>query len=423
MAIAVATFLIVLAIVASEKMHRTNIALLGAAIVVLFVGDFSQEQAIESVDFNTIGLLAGMMILVYLTQQTGVYDYVAIRAGQISGGRSFAVTMSLAAITALLSAFLDNLTTILLIAPITFLLADALDIDAVPLLIIEVIASNIGGTATLIGDPPNIIIAGATGLSFNAFIVNLAPIVLVTFAVVVPLLYLVFRGRLQVAERNRVAVMGLNAAASIRDSAELRRTGPVLALTVLAFFAHQALHIEPATVALTGAAVGLLVTRIDVEEALSHIEWTTLFFFVALFVMVGALEATGAIGHVADGVKDVTGGDRSSELIGIVWVAAVGSAVVNNIPFTTAMIPVVKELQEAAGTSGDDSYWWALSLGACFGGNATMIAAAANVAAAGLAERAGTPIGFMTFLRVGLPVTVLSIGMATAYVAIRYIAL
>jgi Na+/H+ antiporter NhaD/arsenite permease-like protein len=423
MAIAVATFLIAVAIIASERMHRTNVALLGAAIVVLFVGDFSQEKAIESVDFNTIGLLAGMMILVYLTQQTGVYDYVAIRAGQLSGGRSFAVTMSLAGTTALLSAFLDNLTTILLIAPITFLLADALDIDAIPLLIIEVIASNIGGTATLIGDPPNIIIAGATGLSFNAFIANLAPIVLIAFAAVVPLLYLVFRRRLEVEERDRMALMELNAGASIRDAAELRRTGPVLALTVLAFFAHQALHIEPATVALTGAAVGLLVTRIDLEEALSHIEWTTLFFFVALFVMVGALEETGAIGHVAEAVKDLTGGERSAELIGIVWIAAAGSAVVDNIPFTTAMIPVVRELQEAAGAGGDDAYWWALALGACFGGNATMIAAAANVAAAGLAERAGTPIGFMTFLRVGLPVTVLSMALATAYVAIRYIAL
>jgi Na+/H+ antiporter NhaD/arsenite permease-like protein len=423
MAIAVATFLIALAIIASERMHRTNVALLGAAIVVLFVGDFSQEQAIEAVDFNTIGLLTGMMILVYLTQQTGVYDYLAIRAGQISGGRSFAVTMSLAGITALLSAFLDNLTTILLIAPITFLLADALDIEAVPLLIIEVIASNIGGTATLIGDPPNIIIAGATGLSFNSFILNLAPIVIVTFAIVVPLLYFVFRGRLRVEERNRQAVMGLNAIASIRDSAELRRTGPVLVLTVLAFFAHQALHIEPATVALTGAAVGLLVTRIDLEEALSNIEWTTLFFFVALFVMVGALEATGAIGHVADAVKDVTGGERTAELFGIVWVAALGSAVVDNIPFTTAMIPVVKELQASAGATGDDAYWWALALGACFGGNATMIAAAANVAAAGMAERAGTPIGFMAFLRVGIPVTLISIALATGYIALRYIAL
>jgi Na+/H+ antiporter NhaD/arsenite permease-like protein len=421
LAVAVATFLIVLAIIASEKMHRTNIALLGAAIVVLFVGDFSQEQAIESVDFNTIGLLTGMMILVYLTQQTGVYDFVAIRAGQLSGGRSFAVTMSLAGTTAVLSAFLDNLTTILLIAPITFLLADALDIEAVPLLIIEVIASNIGGTATLIGDPPNIIIAGATGLSFNAFIANLAPIVIVTFAAVVPLLYLFFRSRLHVEEKNRRAVMELDALASIRDWPELKRTGPVLALTVLAFFAHQALHVEPATVSLTGAAVGLLVTKIDLEEALAHIEWTTLFFFVALFVMVGALEATGAIGHVADAVKDLTGGERTAELIGIAWVAALGSAVVDNIPFTTAMIPVVKELQQSAGTTGDDAYWWSLALGACFGGNATMIAAAANVAAAGLAERAGTPIGFGAFLRVGLPATILSIGLATAYIAIRYI--
>ena len=423
MALAVATFLIALAIIASERMHRTNVALLGAAIVVLLVGDFSQEQAIESVDFNTIGLLVGMMILVYLTQQTGVYDFVAIRAGQLSGGRSFAVTMSLAGTTALLSAFLDNLTTILLIAPITFLLADALDIEAVPLLIIEVIASNIGGTATLIGDPPNIIIAGATGLSFNAFIVNLAPVVIVTFAVVIPLLYLFFRNRLRVEEHNRRAVMELNALASIRDSAELRRTGPVLLATILFFFAHQTLHIEPATVALTGASVGLLVTRIDLERALSNIEWTTLFFFVALFVMVGALQATGAIGHVADAVKDVTGGERSAELIGITWVAAFGSAVVDNIPFTTAMIPVVQELQMEAGAQEDDAYWWALALGACFGGNATLIAAAANVAAAGMAERAGTPIGFIAFLTVGLPVTVISIAIATAYIAIRYIAL
>jgi Na+/H+ antiporter NhaD/arsenite permease-like protein len=176
-------------------------------------------------------------------------------------------------------------------------------------------------------------------------------------------------------------------------------------------------------VALTGAAVGLLVTRIELEKALAGIEWPTLFFFVALFVMVGALEATGAIGHVADAVKDVTGGDRTAELIGITWVAAAGSALVDNIPFTTAMIPVVKELQASAGAQGDDAYWWALALGACFGGNATMIAAAANVAAAGMAERAGRPIGFFAFLKVGLPATVLSIAIATAYIAIRYVAL
>ena len=416
MALAVAAFLIALALIASERLHRTKVALLGAAVVVLFVGDYSQEQAIEAVDFNTIGLLAGMMILVYLTQQTGVYDYIAIRAGQISKGRPLWVVMSLAGTTALLSAFLDNLTTILLVVPITFLLADALDIDPIPLIIIEVISSNIGGTATLIGDPPNIIIAGATGLSFNQFIVNLTPVVLVTFAVVVSILYLFYRSRLQIDDANRRYVMELDAPGAISDAAELRRTGPVLIATILAFFAHQTLHIEPATVALTGAAVALLVTRIDLHEALSGIEWPTLFFFVALFVMVGALEATGAIDEVASAVEDLTGGNRTAELLGIAWIAAIGSGVVDNIPFTTAMIPVVEQL----GGGEDDSYWWALSLGACFGGNATIIAAAANVAAAGLTDRAGRPIGFIAFLRVGIPVTVISVGLASLYILFRY---
>ncbi|MGH2922983.1 MAG: ArsB/NhaD family transporter [Solirubrobacterales bacterium] len=419
MAVAVAVFLIALALIASERIHRTKVALLGAALVVLLVGDFSQEKAIESVDFNTIGLLAGMMILVYLTQQTGVYDYIAIRAGQISRGRPLWVVLSLAGTTAVLSAFLDNLTTILLVVPITFLLADALDIDPIPLIVIEVISSNIGGTATLIGDPPNIIIAGATDLSFNEFIVNLAPIVIVTFAAVIALLYAYYRPRLQIDEENRRYVMELDAPGAIRDAAELRRTGPVLIATIIAFFAHQALHIEPATVALTGAAVALLITRIDLEQTLSGIEWPTLFFFVALFVMVGALEETGAIGEVATAVEDLTGGDRAAELLGITWIAAVGSAVVDNIPFTTAMIPVVEEL----GGGEDDAYWWALSLGACFGGNATIIAAAANVAAAGLTERAGQPIGFVPFLRIGIPVTLISVTLASLYIAVRYILL
>ena len=420
MAIAIAIFLVALAVIASERLHRTKVALLGAAIAVLFVPGFGQETAIESVDFNTIGLLAGMMILVYLTQQTGVYDYVAIRAGQISKGEPLRVVLSLACTTALLSAFLDNLTTILLVVPITFLLADALDIDPIPLIVIEVIASNIGGTATLIGDPPNIIIAGSTGLSFNEFLVNLLPVVLVTFAVVISGLYLFFRRRIQIEPKNRKLVMELDANASIRDPGELRRTLPVLLLTVLAFFVHQLLHIEPATVALTGAAIGLFVTRIPLEQALSKIEWPTLFFFVALFVMVGALESAGALAEVADGVKSVTGGDRTAELIGILWVGGVGSAIVDNIPFTTAMIPVVKELQAGG---NDAAYWWALSLGACFGGNATIIAAAANVAAAGLTERAGRPIGFVTFLRIGVPVTLVSMLIATGYVLMRYVLL
>jgi Na+/H+ antiporter NhaD/arsenite permease-like protein len=419
MTLAVLIFAAALVAIATERVHRTKVALLGATLSVLFVSEFDQEKAIEAVDFNTIGLLAGMMILVYLTQQTGVYDYIAIRAGQLSKGRPLWVVISLAGTTALLSAFLDNLTTILLVVPITFLLADALDIDPIPLIVIEVIASNIGGTATLIGDPPNIIIAGATGLSFNQFLVNLAPIAVLTFVVVTGALYLYYRRRLQVEERNRRFVMELEARESIRDAAELKRTGPVLVATILAFFVHQALHVEPATVALAGATVGLLVTRVDLQEALSRIEWPTLFFFVALFVMVGALEETGAIGEVADGVEDLTGGDRTAELLGITWISAAGSAVVDNIPFTTAMIPVVEQL----GGAEDDAYWWALSLGACFGGNATIIAAAANVAAAGLTERAGRPIGFVAFMKVGIPVTLVSVAMASLYIAVRYILL
>jgi Na+/H+ antiporter NhaD/arsenite permease-like protein len=419
MALAVIIFVAALAVIASERVHRTKVALIGAVLVVLFVSGFDQEQAIESIDFNTIGLLAGMMILVVLTQQTGVYDYIAIRAGQVSGGGSVRVVISLALTTALLSGLLDNLTTILLMVPITFLLADTLDIDPIPLVIIEVIASNIGGTATLIGDPPDIIIAGATGLSFNEFIVNLAPIAMLSVIVATTGLYLFYRSRLQVKDENRRLVMALDAANSITDAAELRRTGPIMVATIALFFAQQPLHIEPATVALAGAALALIVTKMELSEALSSLAWPTLFFFMGLFVMVGALEQTGAIAEAAGAVEGLTGGDRSAELMGIIWISAAGSAVVDNIPFTTAMIPVVEQL----GGARDNAYWWALSLGACFGGNATIIGAAANVAAAGLTERVGRPIGFMAFLRVGVPVMISTVALASLYVLGRFIVL
>jgi Na+/H+ antiporter NhaD/arsenite permease-like protein len=413
MAFAVAVFVVALAAIASERVDRTKIALLGATLVVL-AGTLDQEQAIESIDFNTIGLLVGMMLMVRMTETTGVYTWVAIRAGQLSRGRPLAVVMALAVTTAVLSAFLDNVTTILLIVPITFLLADALDIDPVPLIIVEIVASNIGGTATLIGDPPNILIAGHTGLSFGAFIANLAPIVLVALAVVLPGLYLVFRPQLQIAPEARARVMSLDASKSIEDAAEARRTVPILVLTILAFFVHKPLGLEPATVALAGAAVMLLVTRQSLHGTISSIEWLTLFFLIGLFVMVGALEHTGALEKVAEGFASVTGGDRVAELLGILWVAAVGSGLVDNIPFTAAMIPVVDSL------GGDDAYWWALALGACFGGNATIVAAACNVAASGMAARAGHPIGFLAFLRYGVVVTVVSLILATAYVTVRY---
>ena len=418
MTFAILVFVVALAVIASDRIDRTKVALLGAALVVVSQ-TVDQEEAIHAIDFNTIGLLAGMMLMVKLTETTGVYTYLAIRAGQISRGRPPAVVASLAVTTAILSAFLDNLTTVLLVVPITFLLADALDIDPIPIVIIEVIASNIGGTATLIGDPPNIIIAGATGLSFSAFITNLAPIAALTFVVVTVMLYLGYRQRLQIADDARERVMALDARGAIEDAEELKRTVPILIGTIVVFFAHKALGLEPATVALTGATVMLLVTRQKIEDALAGIEWPTLFFFLGLFVMVGALEETGAIKEVADGIADVTGGNRTAELLGITWVSALGSGIVDNIPFTATMVPVVEQLQ--AGNEGDDAYWWALALGACFGGNLTLIAAAANVAAAGMASRAGRAIGFMEFLRAGVPATVVSMILATAYIAVRYL--
>jgi len=417
MTLAIVIFAVALAVIASDRVDRTKVALVAAGLMVL-TQTIDQEHAIEAIDFNTIGLLAGMMLMVRLTEPTGVYTWLAIRAGQLSRGRSLAVVVSLAATTAILSAFLDNLTTMLLIVPITFLLADTLDIDALPLVIIEIIISNIGGTATLIGDPPNIIIAGATDLSFAAFIVNLAPVATFTAVVVTGVLYLGYRKRLQVAPEARARVMDLDARSSIEDADELKRTVPILLATIVVFFFHNALGIEPATVALVGATVMLLTTRQAIEDALSGIEWPTLFFFLGLFVIVGALERTGAIGEVADGIATLTDGNRSAELLGILGVSAVGSAVVDNIPFTTAMIPVVEQLR---GDSGDDAYWWVLALGACFGGNATLIAAAANVAAAGMASRAGQPIGFLAFLKAGIPATMISMVIATAYVALRYL--
>ena len=415
MTASIVIFAVALGLIASERVDRTKVALLGATLVVL-AQIIDQHQAIEAVDWNTIGLLTGMMLLVRLTQATGVYTWLAIRAGQWSGGRPLAVVLALSVTTAVLSAFLDNVTTVLLIVPITFLLADALDVDPVPLILIEIFISNIGGTATLIGDPPNILIAGHTGLSFGAFIVNLAPIVIVTSAVVIGGLYLTFRSRLQVTAGARERLMELDASRAIEDRDELRRTGPVLLVTIALFFVHKPLHLEPATVALAGAAVALLVTRQDLHKTIGGIEWLTLFFLIGLFVMVGALEHTGALKEAADGIASITGGDRLTELLGIVWFSAVGSGVVDNIPFTAAMLPVVEQL----GGAEDDAYWWALALGACFGGNATIIAAAANVTASGMSAKAGHPISFWQFFKYGIPVTLVSLVLATGYVMLRY---
>jgi Na+/H+ antiporter NhaD/arsenite permease-like protein len=321
----------------------------------------------------------------------------------------------LAAVTGVLSAFLDNLTAILLVVPITLLIADVLRLPPVPLVLVEVLASNIGGTATLIGDPPNIMIGTHVAeLSFLDFVVNLAPVSLATLAVVTVMLYLVYRPKLRVAPERAAEIERLDAGRDMREAPYVKRSLAVLLGTIVAFFLHAPLHLEPPVVALVGATVLLFVAADDVENALERVEWSTIFFFVGLFVMVGGLEVQGVITEVADLVAEVTGGSRTGEALAILWGAAAGSALVDNIPFTAAMIPVVEELGADQETF-DDTNWWALALGACFGGNATMIAAAANVAATGVLERTGNPVSFGRFLAIGLPVTLLSLTIATVY--------
>ena len=414
--LAVGIFIGVLAAVALEWTHRTKLALVGAGLMVL-IGVLDEDHAIAAVDWSTLGLLVGMMVIVGLTERTGVFTYLALRVAQLSRGRSLRLVVQLALVTGVLSALLDNLTTILLIVPITLLLSDVLRVSPIPLVLVEVLASNIGGTATLIGDPPNIMIGTRIEqLSFLDFIVNLAPVSFVTLAVVTGVLYLAFRRRLAIAPERHAEVARLDPARDLRESRYVKRTLAVLAGTILFFFLHSTLHVEPAVVALTGATVMLLVTGDEVERALESVEWSTIFFFLGLFVMVGGLEHRGVIGDVASWLADVTGDSRTAEGLAILWGSAAGSALVDNIPFTAAMIPVVQELQ--AGEDFDDGLWWSLALGACFGGNATAIAAAANVAATGVLQRTGNPISFVRFAAVGVPVTILSLAIATLYLVV-----
>jgi len=411
--IAAVVFAGALALIALEWAHRTKVALAGAVLMVL-VGVLDQEQAIEAVDWATLGLLTGMMVIVGLTERTGVFTYLALRVAQLSDGSPLRLVFLLAGVTGLFSAFLDNLTAILLVVPITLLLADLLRMPAVPLVVVEIVASNIGGTATLIGDPPNIMIGTHVAeLTFFDFIVNLAPVAALTLAVTTAIVYLVYRGRLSISSECVDEVAKLDPARDMRQRPYVKRSIAVLLGTIVAFFLHAPLHIEPAVVAVAGAAVMLLVAADDVEDALERVEWSTIFFFVGLFVMVGGLESQGIVQEVAGLLGDVTDGSRTAEAMVILWGAAAGSALVDNIPFTAAMIPVVDELQ--AGQDFDDTNWWALALGACFGGNATIVAAAANVTASGILERTGQPLSFTRFLAIGIPVTLVSLTIATAY--------
>ena len=419
---AVSLFAIVLAFIAFELSHRTILALLGAAVLVSFGVVGQEEAATEFVDWNTIGLLAGMMVIVAILERTGVFEYLAIKSAQWGKAKPGRILILLALVTAFLSAFLDNVTTVILMVPVTFLIADALETSPMPFLLTQVMASNIGGASTLIGDPPNILIGSAADLSFADFVLNLAPIVLITLPVVLGILYLMFRRELKGGADAEAVIANMDASGSIRDGVLLRRSLIVLSLVILAFFLHGALHLEAATIALFGAAALLLYSGVSVEEVLRDVEWPTLLFFVGLFILVGGLEATGFVGRIAEALTGVAAGDSATTAVVVIWGSGIASGIVDNIPFTATMIPVIQDLAEAEGLSEAQvrPLWWALALGADFGGNLTLIGASANVVVAGMSERAGQRISFLKFMLYGIPVTLASLALATLYVVLRY---
>lgn len=419
---AVALFVVVLALIAFEILNRTVAALLGAAILISF-GILEQEQAAtEFVDWNTIGLLAGMMVIVAILERTGVFEYLAIKSAQWGEARPGRILILLSLVTALLSAFLDNVTTVILMVPVTFLIADALESSPIPFLLTQVMASNVGGAATLIGDPPNILIGSAADLSFLDFVFALTPVVLLTLPAVLGVLYLMFRKDLNHSKDAEETIGAMDAVASIRDPILLRKSLIVLGVVIIAFFLHGALHLEAATIALFGAAALMLYARSDVEGILREVEWPTLLFFVGLFVLVGGLEATGFVGSIATALTNVAGGTSALTAIVVIWGSGIASGVVDNIPFTATMIPVIQDLAKAEGLSEEEvrPLWWSLALGADFGGNLTLIGASANVVVAGMSERAGQRISFVKFMLYGIPVTLVSLAVATVYVLVRY---
>jgi len=415
--VGLAIFAITYALIATERLHKTLAALAGGIAMVL-LGIVSQEEAFAEIDFNVIFLLAGMMILAGIVRKTGVFGWIAVRAARVAGGDPYRILVVLSVITAVASAFLDNVTTVVLVGPITLFLAARLGMNPLPFLMSEILASNIGGAATLIGDPPNILIGSAAGLDFGAFLLNMTPLAVILLAVYLVGARWLFRDLLTVDPDLRAGFLELNEREMITNPGLLRRSLAVLGLTLVGFLVHGALHLEPATVALTGAVALMIVARESPEEVLREVEWPTLFFFIGLFMLVAGVIEIGLIDAVADAIVSVTGGALAGTSLLVLWLSAVLSGIIDNIPYTATMIPVVEQLAEG---QPNDAIWWALAIGADLGGNATIIGASANVILAGMAEREGHPIRFGQFLRYGLPVTIGTMLIATLYVWLRYL--
>lgn len=415
--ISVVVFLGTLALVISEKVNRALAALAGA-VLLLILHVVSFEQAMDHVDLNTLGVLLGMMLFVAVVKRSGVFEYLAIRCARAARGRPWAIMALLMVLTACLSAFLDNVTTVLLVGPVTLTLCRLLNLHPVPFFLAEILSSNIGGTATLIGDPPNIMIGSAAKLTFADFLAVDGPAVLVALAAVMAVFYLVYGRKMERSPRNPSVVMALNPADYIKDRRLMRLSMVLTALVVVGFVFHGALGLESCVIALAAAAAILLLSRTSIEEALSEVEWVTLAFFTGLFVIVGALTETGVIGMVAQGIIGVTGGSVFATMLVLLVGSAIVSAFLDNIPFVATMIPILLSMQ--AGGMDVTPLWWAVSLGACLGGNGSLIGASANVVLADISKQNGHPITFAQFFRIGFPCMLLTVAIAAIYLIIRF---
>ena len=421
--VAIVIFVTAYALIISEKVHRTVVGLFGAMLMIL-LHILDQETAVHHIDFNTIGLLMGMMIVVNITSETGLFNYLAIWAAKKVKAQPVALLVALSTLTAVCSALLDNVTTVLLTVPITFNIAAQLKVDVKPFLMAQIISSNTGGPATWIGAPPNIMIGSAVGLSFGDFVLNMTGVSIVIFLTTVAILVMIYRNDLHTKPELQDKVMRLNEKEQITDANLLKRCLFVLAITITLFAFHGMLGLESATAALTGASLLLLLSFHNNEEMiakmLSKIEWLAIFFFGGLFILVGALVETGVIKMLAEEAIKITQGDLTLTAMIIIWMSAIASAFIDNIPFVATMIPLIKDMG-TMGLTNLDPLWWSLALGACLGGNGTLIGASANVVVASMAAQRGRAISFIGFMKVAFPLMILSIIISTAYVYFRYL--
>ena len=415
--IAIVICLVTMAAIMTEKLHRTVAAVAGALLLIL-TGVLSVDSGFSYVDLNTLGVLIGMMLFVAVVKNSGIFEYIAIKAAKIAKGRPWPLMVLFALITAVLSAFLDNVTTVLLIGPMTLAITSMLRINPIPFFMTQIMASNIGGTATLIGDPPNIMIGSAAGLSFTDFITNTGVAVLFVLAATIVCFYFIYGRKLHVEPEAMDSILQLDENKAIKDRSLLIKSVVMILLVVFGFVFHSQLHLESCTIALTAAAVMLLIGRQDVEEIVAGVEWTTILFFTGLFIVVGGLQETGVIQILANGLMDLTEGHMTLTILLILWVSAIVSSFLDNIPFVATLIPLILTMQ----SSGVDvtPLWWAVSLGACLGGNGTLIGASANVVLSGISNRHGFPITFASYFKVGFPLMLVSVAISTVFLLLRF---